>query len=679
MRSQNNSLGSLSTRRSGVEEEVNQLLQPATSNIFVTFCRGNPTTPNGKLIQLVKMITLTLLPSLGLLVLLIIDVNTNMTTQASNQDIRDVVQLSKETLLSSLGLLVMLIIDVLTNMTTNASNQDIRNVGLCVHYLQRERGYTAMYASREYSNAINILMQESFRATDNALKKLSVWPDEVEIEIESTTTKFPTRMSFENALQHHRVILNFHDNKTLMSEMLFYNSLIDSFITWMYQSIKFPQDTDDWRHLVAYLLLMSSKNDMGVERTIGSIFYLYGKFKNYQDYIWYLQKYSMGIGNLHTSQLFYPRVAAMLEERVKAGRWNMSTIEEMRAQIKTNVNITGSLTKSLSWFKNTTLYLDAIFEVQDELAKQILNNINQALYKETARTVASIITLVIILLICLVIVFSVRVMVSEIQRYAHTLSDQTHELREERRKAESLLYQMLPPAVATQLKHNQNVPAQSYDDATIFFSDIVGFTVISASCSPLDVVTLLNTLYSCFDSRLELYDVYKVETIGDAYMVSSGVPRSNGRRHVTEIATMALDLSHHVKHIEIPHLPGRDLQLRAGINTGPVVAGVVGSKMPRYCLFGDTVNTASRMESTGEADMIQVSRNTYHALHSMASDYTLKLRGTIDIKGKGKMETYWLLDKEGIEKSLPCMPGCRKFHDTISHRIHSKDQQFMVE
>ncbi|CDQ60469.1 unnamed protein product [Oncorhynchus mykiss] len=133
---------------------------------------------------------------------------------------------------------------------------------------------------------------------------------------------------------------------------------------------------------------------------------------------------------------------------------------------------------------------------------------------------------------------------------------------------------------------------------TIFFSDIVGFTTISASCTPLQVVEMLNNLYMCFDTRIDSYDVYKVETIGDAYMVVSGLPERNGDKHADEIAKMSLDLVAAVRQVAIPHMPNKRLQLRAGIHTGPCVAGIVGYKMPRYCLFGDTVNTASRMEST---------------------------------------------------------------------------------
>ncbi|XP_063884775.1 atrial natriuretic peptide receptor 2-like [Scylla paramamosain] len=163
----------------------------------------------------------------------------------------------------------------------------------------------------------------------------------------------------------------------------------------------------------------------------------------------------------------------------------------------------------------------------------------------------------------------------------------------------------------------------------------------------MQIVTLLNSQYRVFDSRLEKYDVYKVETIGDAYMVVSGLPRRNGQRHVVEISCLALDLRHAVQAIPIPHKPGSFLQTRAGVNTGPVVAGVVGTRMPRYCLFGDTVNTASRMETTCEPMRIQISLSTRMSLLS-AGGFIMEFRGYIEVKGKGEMATYWLEGRDGL-------------------------------
>ncbi|KAI3357343.1 hypothetical protein L3Q82_015492, partial [Scortum barcoo] len=277
-----------------------------------------------------------------------------------------------------------------------------------------------------------------------------------------------------------------------------------------------------------------------------------------------------------------------------------------------------------------------------------------------------------------VVMFSFKQMTEWIQNYAQSLKERTEDLKHQRQLAEDLLHQMLPKSVAKQLRQHKHVEAESYEKVTIFFSDIVGFTSISASCTPLQVVEMLNNLYMCFDTRIDSYDVYKesgikfltvrenihlcdsafkwVETIGDAYMVVSGLPERNGDRHADEIAKMALDLVAAVRQVSIPHMPNHRLQLRAGIHTGPCVAGIVGYKMPRYCLFGDTVNTASRMESTSLPQKIHTSSETYLALVK-DNAYELQLRGEIEVKGKGKMNTYWLVGHKNYSvqnNSLVC-------------------------
>ncbi|XP_063296057.1 atrial natriuretic peptide receptor 1 [Pelobates fuscus] len=237
-------------------------------------------------------------------------------------------------------------------------------------------------------------------------------------------------------------------------------------------------------------------------------------------------------------------------------------------------------------------------------------------------------------------------LLTRMEQYANNLEElveeRTQAYLEEKRKAEALLYQILPHSVAEQLKRGETVQAEAFDSVTIYFSDIVGFTALSAESTPMQVVTLLNDLYTCFDAIIDNFDVYKVETIGDAYMVVSGLPVRNGKLHAREIARMSLALLDAVKTFKIRHRPDQQLRLRIGLHTGPVCAGVVGLKMPRYCLFGDTVNTASRMESNGEALKIHVSTATRNVLEEL-NCFELELRGDVEMKGKGKVRTYWLL------------------------------------
>ncbi|XP_004556873.3 guanylate cyclase 2G [Maylandia zebra] len=242
-------------------------------------------------------------------------------------------------------------------------------------------------------------------------------------------------------------------------------------------------------------------------------------------------------------------------------------------------------------------------------------------------------------------------MVDKLEKYANHLEDvveeRTNQLTVEKTRADKLLASMLPRYIAEQLMSGKSVEPQSYDLVTIFFSDIVGFTSMCSVSSAMEVVTFLNDLYSLFDDIIKMYDVYKVETIGDAYMVASGLPISNGNLHALEISTMALHFLRGIKVFRIRHMPNESLAIRTGIHSGPVVAGVVGTTMPRYCLFGDTVNTASRMESNSLPLKIHVSQSTADILFQ-AGSFELEERGEIQMKGKGTQKTYWLLNRAGF-------------------------------
>ncbi|XP_059207801.1 retinal guanylyl cyclase 1 [Centropristis striata] len=251
-------------------------------------------------------------------------------------------------------------------------------------------------------------------------------------------------------------------------------------------------------------------------------------------------------------------------------------------------------------------------------------------------------------------------MLRMLEQYSSNLEDlireRTEELEVERQKTDKLVAQMLPKSVAQALKTGKPVKPEHFSLVTLYFSDIVGFTTISALSDPIEVVDLLNDLYSLFDAIIGLHDVYKVETIGDAYMVSSGVPTRNGNRHAAEMANMSLDILHCISTFKMRHMPDLKIRIRIGLHTGPVVAGVVGLTMPRYCLFGDTVNTASRMESTSLPYRVHVNQTTVDVLNSLKLGYKITCRGLTELKGKGVENTYWLVGKDDFNKPLPIPP-----------------------
>ncbi len=210
------------------------------------------------------------------------------------------------------------------------------------------------------------------------------------------------------------------------------------------------------------------------------------------------------------------------------------------------------------------------------------------------------------------------------------------QLQAEQEKSERLLLSILPQPIAERLKQNPHTIADSFAEASVLFADIVGFTEISHQRPAIVVVRLLNQIFSSFDALAEHHKIEKIKTIGDAYMVVAGVPVPCPNPAVA-IAEMALDMQRAIEGFN--QEMGESIQLRIGISSGPVVAGVIGTKKFSYDLWGDTVNTASRMESQGIPGDIQLTEETYLALKA---HYLLVERGPILVKGKGEMRTYFL-------------------------------------
>nr|WP_246834856.1 adenylate/guanylate cyclase domain-containing protein [Leptospira levettii] len=209
----------------------------------------------------------------------------------------------------------------------------------------------------------------------------------------------------------------------------------------------------------------------------------------------------------------------------------------------------------------------------------------------------------------------------------------------EHQKSESLLLNILPASIADRLKSKNEIIADKSSEATILFADIVDFTVLSQTMEPEKIVSILNEIFSEFDTIVQNHNLEKIKTIGDAYMVASGIPEAR-EDHCEAVALCALDMLSSIENGITQD--SKPFKIRIGIHTGPVVAGVIGKSKFIYDLWGDSVNTASRMESHGTEGKIHVSKEVYQKLKS---NFTFETKREIQVKGKGIMETYFLIKK----------------------------------
>jgi len=220
-------------------------------------------------------------------------------------------------------------------------------------------------------------------------------------------------------------------------------------------------------------------------------------------------------------------------------------------------------------------------------------------------------------------------------------------LVEEKSRSEFLLTHVLPSSIAQRLKEEWAIIADGYESASVLFADVVDFTPLAATYPPDQVVRYLNVVFSDFDDLLASKGLEKIKSIGDAYMAAGGLPDANPD-HLAAMADFALEIQKMIA--KIPSPSGKPMQLRIGIHCGPLVAGVIGNNKLSYDLWGDTVNTASRMESQGVAGQIQVTEDVVRRLQDR---YDFEERGLITVKGKGDLMTYWLTGKRTPNLSFP--------------------------
>ncbi|KAH1000496.1 hypothetical protein HUJ05_008608 [Dendroctonus ponderosae] len=500
---------------------------------------------------------------------------------------------------------------ILKNDSIEVENQvtAATELGKVVTRMQLERSEVAFYlytGGKELNRTERTDLKARFKLTNEALGNMSFWPP-LNLQIDGSRKVYLDKETFLTNLTTFRQTVNQSEETTFTDVLAWYTSVNAAMLEHLTQQIKETDTSGVWRYLLAFKNLLKSIESTGIASVYGVNYFGKGILKK-QNYISYIQHDSIAKDLLNTSLNY---VAKLKQEynNLSQTMIDYGNIKKQNDIIIRNIQREPNYTEALNYFDSIALYTDELRKLQRSLRVTIGEYVSGNLRDAANQEAVGITILIVVLAVSPVIIWLVHNAVATIQ-----------------------------------------VPAEYYASVTVYFSDIVGFTEIAAISTPLEVVTFLNKIYKQFDSRIECYDVYKVETIGDSYMVASGLPVKNGNKHVSEIASMALDLLAGSRHFKIPHRKSEKLQIRSGAHTGPVVAGIVGSKMPRYCLFGDTVNTASRMESTGVASKIHISLEMKKALDAIGG-YKIEERGLVEVKGKGLMETFWLTCKEGVTQN----------------------------
>ncbi|XP_021340185.1 soluble guanylate cyclase gcy-33-like [Mizuhopecten yessoensis] len=439
-------------------------------------------------------------------------------------------------------------------------------LGQVIHHLQRERDMSVLYLSALGPETRTFLLDE-YIETDDALAALTSWPDEA------------TRSGWQDPTVTR-----------------------DTFATV-------------WRDLIAYTKITIGKQDVGVERALGTYFFVKGGFNNQDAFELYNRRVHKFRAFYYTAHMYSSMVDNLYKEGFFSASYNVTeTINKYRFEIQNSEEYkqSPSVLKAQKWFDNMTIYMDALLGIQVKLGSDIISQINEKLTGITESIAVSISCLVIVLCVCPLVVVSTKALTSSIQNYAVILVHKTKELTKEKKRTDSLLYQMIPKSIADKLKKNVHIDAEYFKSATVFFIDIFDFNRLVMESSPIEIVDLLNAVYKNIDEHLDNFDVYKVETINDCYMVSSGLPKRNRDRHVIEIANLALVLRAMVLAKPFVLSGDREIKLRFGMNT---------------------------------ANSIHVSQPSYSRLMKYGY-YIMKKRGSIFIKGKGEMVTYWLMGKQ---------------------------------
>ncbi|GFN96086.1 receptor-type guanylate cyclase gcy-13, partial [Plakobranchus ocellatus] len=355
-----------------------------------------------------------------------------------------------------------------------------------------------------------------------------------------------------------------------------------------------------WQIVVSMTDVASAVEHAGLQRALGTIFFAKQDFDRFA-----LQEFvvnSLLSNTLMAEAEEFSEIIRNFRARddVQSTLQKVAEFSELIEKNTTETNATSYLEMASWWLGNMTAYIELLNTLQDELAADLeLQTSNWSIRLRRTTLIGAVLLCTEFLFYPLFAMLSIKLMRS-IKDHSKELSSRLKNLIKEQRRNTALINEMYPPSVAARLIKGQEVAPETFESASVCFVQLADFDDLTKRIPGGFMVYFINHLFELIDTEACKHDVFKVETIGDQYVAVSGLPRRNGDSHVSELANLALGLLDSTRRIDVDHLTNRKISLQIGISTGMVVAGIVGLKMPRYCLFGDTVNMASRMQSSGQ-------------------------------------------------------------------------------
>jgi hypothetical protein len=445
--------------------------------------------------------------------------------------------------------------------------ESVHAMGNLIHAVQLERSESALYLVTRDAEMLETLTNQ-YQLTESMFMLTKTWPN-----VESNTHFFENVQTKQEFLE---VLWTFRNGTvaknavhSIAEEVTFYTEMNAILIHFLGDETGKTVHRSLWQLMLAYKYIIRFKEHFGVVVSIGIDYFGRGNM-SYKEQQTFIENHALAHDHIIAFQKFAPLkpTYALYQQKLKANEYLFKTVENATQMVLRMDKIMESKERASAFFLDCKSYLDIFRSIKEDLKNEIINRINKEILQADFNFVGEIVSVVIILAISPVIVVLISRIIRAMQAVTAEMSATSKELAEEKRRSDLLLDQMLPRIISEQLKRNIPVEAEYFESVTIYFSDIVKFTEMSASSTAMEVVSFLNALYVFFDERISNYNVYKVETIGDAYMVAGGVPDRNGMQHAIEIATMALDILGGIEKFQIPHKPDEKLKLRVGMHTG---------------------------------------------------------------------------------------------------------------